>query len=91
MTPQQEIIRAEDAKQLLNNPLFQESIKTVRDGLIQSMSKSALGDESTHHRLVIALQLLGQIEKSLTTVIETGEMAAITVREGLTDKIKRVI
>jgi len=45
------------------------------------MQTSPLGDETTHNRLVIALQVLGQIEKSLTNVMQTGKMAKIQVNE----------
>ena len=41
------------------------------------MGTSGLGDEQTHNRLVIALQLLNQIEKQLTDVMQTGKMASI--------------
>jgi hypothetical protein len=41
------------------------------------MTASPLGDEKTHNRLVIALQLLNQINKQLTDVMQTGKLAAI--------------
>ncbi len=91
MTPQEEILRGEDAKQIYNHPMFKEAVQTVRNGLTGGMERSALGDESTHHRLVIALQLLGQIERALVQVMETGDMAALQVRDGMMDRLKRVI
>jgi hypothetical protein len=72
-----EVKRGEQAAQILENPLFKESVDKVREGIIKSMATSALGDESTHNRLVIALQLLNQIEKQLIDVMATGKMAAI--------------
>jgi hypothetical protein len=41
------------------------------------MANSPLGDEKTHNKLVIALQLLNQINKQLTDVMHTGKLAAI--------------
>jgi hypothetical protein len=72
-----EVKRGEQASQVLDNPLFKESIEKVRDGIIKSMASSALGDSETHNRLVIAMQLLNQIEKQLQDVINTGKMSAI--------------
>jgi hypothetical protein len=72
-----EVKRGEQAAQVLDNPLFQESVEKVREGIIRSMATSPLGDSETHNRLVIAMQLLNQIEKQLTDVIQTGKMAAI--------------
>lgn len=72
-----EVKRGEQAAQVLDNPLFKESVEKVREGIIRSMATSPLGDSETHNRLVIAMQLLNQIEKQLTDVIQTGKMAAI--------------
>jgi len=72
-----EVKRGEQAAQVLENPLFKESVEKVREGIIKSMATSPLGDDITHNRLVIALQLLNQIEKQLMDVMQTGKMAAI--------------
>jgi hypothetical protein len=72
-----EVKRGEQAAQILENPLFKESVDKVREGIIKSMATSALGDSETHNRLVIALQLLNQIEKQLSDVMATGKLAAI--------------
>lgn len=67
MTEQEQINRGDDAERLLSNYLFKESFDTVRSGIVNSMEQSALGDQSTHNRLVIALQLLNKIEKNIIT------------------------
>lgn len=72
-----EVKRGEQAAQILDNPLFKESVEKVREGIIRSMATSPLGDSETHNRLVIAMQLLNQIEKQLMDVMQTGKMAAI--------------
>ena len=79
-----EIKRGERANEVLENPLFKEAITKVREGIINSMAISALGDAETHNRLVIAMQLLNQIEKGLKDVVTTGKLAAIQT----TDKRK---
>ena len=75
----EEIKRADRAEEVLNNPLFIEAVSKVRDGIIASMAASPLGDEQTHNRLVIAMQILNQIEKQLTDVVQTGKMAKLQV------------
>ena len=60
MTEHEEMIRGEEAERVLSNPIFIESIDKVRSGIISSMEQSALGDESTHNRLVIALAVIEQ-------------------------------
>ena len=76
-----EIKRGERASEVLNNELYKEAVEKVREGIIRSMSSSALGDSETHNRLVIALQLLAQIEKQLTDVMTTGKMAAMSTSD----------
>jgi len=73
----EEIKLGEQAAQILENPVYQEAIAKVRENIIATMSNSPIGDEKTHNRLVIALQLLNQINKQLTDVMQTGKLAAI--------------
>lgn len=72
-----EIKDGEDAKKVLDNPVYKNAIQGVREGIISSMAGSSLGDEKTHNRLVIALQILSQIEKQLHDVMQTGKMASM--------------
>jgi hypothetical protein len=73
----EEVKRGEQASQILDNPIYKEAMDKVRESLISSMANSPLGDEKTHNKLVIALQLLNQINKQLTDVMTTGKLAAI--------------
>ena len=73
----EEVKRGEQAAQILDNPIYQEAIAKVKDNIVSTMTTSPLGDEKTHNRLVIALQLLNQINKQLTDVMQTGKLAAI--------------
>ena len=73
----EEIKRGEQAAVVLDNPVYQEAISKVRENIVASMANSPLGDEKTHNRLVIALQLLNQINKQLTDVMQTGKLATI--------------
>jgi hypothetical protein len=72
-----EIKLGEQAAQILDNPVYQDAIAKVRENIVSSMTNSPLGDEKTHNRLVIALQLLNQINKQLTDVMQTGKLATI--------------
>jgi len=73
----EEIKLGEQAAQILENPVYKDAIERVRENIVNSMTNSAIGDEKTHNRLVIALQLLNQINKQLTDVMQTGKLAAI--------------
>ncbi len=86
----QEIRRGDDAKLILDNPLYKEAVSKVREGLINAMQQSPLGDEKTHNRLVIGLQLLSQIEKQLSDVMMTGKLASMQVQETPFQRVKQV-
>jgi len=73
----EEIKLGEQAAQILENPVYKDAIDRVRENIVSSMTASPLGDEKTHNRLVIALQLLNQINKQLTDVMQTGKLATI--------------
>jgi len=73
----EEVKRGEQAAVVLENPLFKEAMAKVKENIVNTMATSPLGDEKTHNRLVIALQLLNQIEKQLTDVMNTGKLATI--------------
>ena len=91
MTEAEEIRRGEEARLLLENPLFKDAMKNVRDGIVNTLTTSALGDERLHNRLAIALQLLTQIEKQIKTHMETGKMASIQADDRLGQKLRMVV
>jgi len=79
MSDIEDIKRGEEADRILKNPLFIDAFESVRESIINSMAQSAFGDAQTHNRLVIAMQLLAQIEKQLKDHIATGKMASMKV------------
>lgn len=86
-----EVKRGEEASRIIDNPLFIEAKDKVRAGILKAMGESPMGDEKTHNRLVIALQLLDQIEKNLNNVMQTGKLAAIQMREkeSISEKVRK--
>jgi len=83
MSDIEDIKRGEEADRILKNPLFIEAFENVRESIINSMAQSAFGDAQTHNRLVIAMQLLSQIEKRFKDHIATGKMASMKVDDKL--------
>ena len=76
-----EIVRGEEAERLLNHEIIREAFDKVKDGIVGAMTHSAMGDEKTHNRLVIAMQLIDQVEKQIKEVATTGKLAKIQVNE----------
>lgn len=86
-----EIKRGDDAQRVLDNPAYRDAFAAVRGGILDAMTRSALGDEMTHNRLVISLQLLNQIELRLKDMMQTGEMAQMQVNDTMGAKIRRMV
>lgn len=91
MTREDEVIRGGEAKRVLDNPIYQESVARVREGILAAMTRSAMGDDKTHNRLVISLQLLDQIEGHLRTVMQTGRMAELQTQDNVVTRLRRMV
>lgn len=79
----EEITKGGEAEKILNSPIYQKAFTTVKNNIIEAMQTSPLSDDTTHNRLVIALQTLNQIERALTDIMQTGKMAKIQVNDNV--------
>lgn len=86
---EQQVIDADEAKRLMEHPLLKGAFEGVKAGIINAMQNAPMGDEKTHNRLVISLQVLNQIEKNITEKVQTGKLAEIQIQETLGAKIKK--
>ena len=76
-----EITRAQDVKMILDNPIYKDAWRLVHDGIISAMNQSAMADQVTHSRLVMALQIANKVQKSFETTLETGKLAKMQLEE----------
>lgn len=79
------VIRGNDARQLLENPLLQAAFKAVRDELMQKMLSVDPLNERAHTRLIDGLKVAVMMESKIKAHIQTGEMAAWNI-----EKLKRM-
>jgi hypothetical protein len=91
MKLEEEIIRGKDAELILSNYLYKEAFEKVEKDLIDALKSSPLGDDRTHNRIAIALQVLEQINNSFKTVMQTGKMAKIQISETVGDKVRKFV
>ena len=72
-----EISRSNEAKQILESKLFQESIETLKKIYSEALlEKTGAKESDTREKLWIAYNVVGKVEQHLQTVIETGRLAA---------------
>ena len=77
MTPEDEIGRAMDVQMVVENPIYKDAWNQIREGIVSAMNQSAMGDEKTHTKLVIALQIVNKLDNIFKQTMETGKLAQI--------------
>jgi hypothetical protein len=90
-TPDQEIREAREADGVLNNPVFKNAVEGIERNLIERMKQVPMADLDTQHELILSLQLLGALKRSLSDTIQTGKMAEIQKEQSLAQKVKRFV
>ena len=71
----EELRRADDAKRLLETPLFKESFITIREELIKHLLNTRVAEEVERDRLYITIKALDLVEQHIKSVFETGKLA----------------
>ena len=71
----EELRRADEAKRLLDTPLFKESFITIREELIKHLLNTRGAEEVERDRLYITIKALDLVEQHIKSVFETGKLA----------------
>ena len=77
MTPEEEIRNAEKARQILEDPVFEDAIKQVNEALLTGMRNAAIVDDRLRLRLLDRYELLQSLLGCLRTTMETGKLAKV--------------
>ena len=71
----EELRRADEAKRLLDNPLFKEAFSTIREELIKHLLNTRVAEELERDRLYITIKALDLVQQHIQSVLETGKLA----------------
>ena len=71
----EELRRADEAKRLLDNPLFKEAFTIIREELIKHLLNTRVAEEMERDRLYITIKALDLVEQHIRSVFETGKLA----------------
>ncbi len=80
MTPEEEIGKAEAARQVLEADIFRESVKAVEDALIGGIKRAAIKDAELREKLCLQLVALEAVVGQLKSHMETGKLAEETIK-----------
>ena len=89
-TIDQEILRGANSKRLLENPLYNEAWKLIRQSIHDAFESCSSQDTDTLVSLKMAINVTNQLEGYFNTLVETGKMAQIqfnTQREEDTQRV----
>lgn len=81
MSPEEELIRAGEAKQVLDSTLFIEATRRITESLAEQRRRVPVRDTDMHTRLIITEQLWGNIEDWLKQTAETGKFATFQIQQ----------
>lgn len=79
MTPEEEIVRAGQAAELLDLPIMKEAIRHIEQGLAAQRRKVPMMESEMHSRLILTEQLWNNLLAYIGQVVETGKMAQFQV------------
>ena len=67
--------REEQAKSLLNDPLYNEAFDQLAESIYNTWAHSSVNDVESREQCWLSLRLLERLRLHLTSIVETGEMA----------------
>jgi glycerol-3-phosphate acyltransferase PlsY len=85
MNPEEAQIRAEQAKQLLRDPMLIESFNATQEALVGAVKVARTQDES--YKAAVALQVFDLIKGCITSHIETAKVIEFNSKRTFVDKI----
>lgn len=74
-------VRAELARQVLNNPLYQEAFTMIRARIFEAFSQTNFKQSAERDEAWRKIQTVNNIEQWFEDVIERGEFAKLTLLE----------
>ena len=81
LTPEEEVQRAEQAEQIILNPVYIEACQRIEEGLAGQRQRVPMNATDSHTRLILLEQLWTQLRDYIAQVAETGKFAKLAIEE----------
>lgn len=82
------MVRAERAKQLLEDPLIKESLEKLEQDVFEAWARSGIRDKEGQHELLLMIQTARKFKGLLEAVVITGQIESQRLK---TPKLTRVL
>lgn len=90
MSPQEEAIRGERAKQLLSDPLLNEAFAHCKQEVLQAWERTPARDVEAREWLWKLYHATIKAEDMLKGYVDTGKLAEFNIKQSAKDKIFNV-
>tara|TARA_R100000995_G_scaffold34655_2_gene15675 strand:- start:14512 stop:14745 length:234 start_codon:yes stop_codon:yes gene_type:complete len=74
MTPEEELKRSEEAKKILEHPIFKEANDKLRLGLVEELVNSPIRDAEAREKLYLMIKMHESVLNQLKSIMETGKL-----------------
>jgi hypothetical protein len=83
--------RAERALEVLNNPIYKESLETLKQTYVKAFRQCNFKDDEGRWKYQVALDVIDGVESHLTAVLNLGKLDPKQGQEFQTDTIAKRI
>lgn len=80
-TPEDEVVRAGQAREVLENPMFREAVAFIEEGLKSQRRAIPLRETEMHTKLIVTEQLWENLKDWLEQTAQTGQLAQLQIAE----------
>jgi hypothetical protein len=88
MTSDEQILRAEKAQRLLQDPLMAEALERLEKDVSDAWARSSIRDKEGQHELLLMMQTARKFKAIFTEYIQTGELLKHQLK---TPKLRQVL
>jgi len=69
------VSRSDKARQVLENPVFKESIEKLKTLYTSSLFNTGVNENETREKLYLAYHIVQKVEQNIQEVLDTGKLA----------------
>jgi hypothetical protein len=80
-SPEEELIRAGHAREVLESPIFLEACQRIEDALRDQRRAVPVRDTEMHTRLILTEQLWSHVRDYLDQAVQSGKLAEFTIKQ----------
>ena len=78
MTPEEEIYRGNEARSVINNPIYKEALILLKAQMMETFQRTKYDQKEEREEIWREMKVLDALERQLESVMRTGRLAELT-------------